>query len=55
MNNQSYWLSGSTRTTGNIDYLHYRPYEIGAGKNGTGLMLDMFYNLLLFPEGIIKY
>ena len=30
-NNQSYWIGGSTRTTGVIDYLHYLPYHIGPG------------------------
>ena len=30
-NNQSYWIAGSTRTIGDIDYVHYRPYEAGAG------------------------
>ena len=31
-NNQSYWIGGSTRTTGDIDYLHYLPYHIGPGQ-----------------------
>ena len=31
-NNQSYWIGGSTRTTGAIDYIHYLPYHIGPGE-----------------------
>ena len=31
-NNQSFWIAGSTRTTGDIDYSHYFQYELGAGK-----------------------
>ena len=31
-NNQSFWIAGSARTTGDIDFLHYFQYELDAGK-----------------------
>ena len=32
-NNRSYWIAGSTRYGGEIDYFHYLQYTIGPGKN----------------------
>ena len=31
-NNQSFWVSGTTRTTGDIGFSNYLPYEIGTGE-----------------------
>ena len=31
-NNQSFWIAGSARTTGDIDFLHNFQYELGTGE-----------------------
>ena len=31
-NDQSFWIAGSARTTGDIDFLHYFQYELGTGE-----------------------
>ena len=32
-NSQSYSIGGATRAIGNIDYIHYVPYQIAGGEN----------------------
>ena len=31
-NNKNYWIGGSAKTTGDIDFLHYFPYRIHSGE-----------------------
>ena len=42
-NSHSYWIGGATRTIGKIEYLHYLPYQIGAGKMSLFWKFDAWF------------